>query len=175
MLYHLPVICSVNQVLTRNRSAFFYAQKSYSQAIRLFEYFRVGSIRFQQCCRVGLLSQTDLIWQSLFWNSEASVNMSKAYVIGNITITNPNGYAQYSARVPALVAAFGGHYRVRGGMATRLDGQASSSRHVVIEFPSREQAQAWYDSVEYQSILPLRRNNSTGNVELVDGILSSPN
>jgi uncharacterized protein (DUF1330 family) len=101
--------------------------------------------------------------------------MSKAYVIGNITITNRDGYAQYSARVPAAVAAFGGQYRVRGGMATTLDGQASDARHVVIEFPSREQAQAWYDSVEYQSILPLRLNNSTGNVALVDGLLSSPN
>ena len=96
--------------------------------------------------------------------------MSKAYVIGNITITNADGYAQYSARVPAVVAAFGGHYRVRGGIATNLDGQGSASRHVVIEFPSREQAQAWYDSVDYQLILPLRLNNSAGNVALVDGM-----
>jgi uncharacterized protein (DUF1330 family) len=96
--------------------------------------------------------------------------MTKAYVIGNITITSPDGYAQYSARVPAVVAAFGGHYRVRGGITTTLDGQASVARHVVIEFPSREQAQAWYDSVDYQAILPLRLNNSEGNVALVDGI-----
>ena len=96
--------------------------------------------------------------------------MSKAYVVGNITITNAEGYAHYSARVPAVVAAFGGRYRVRGGITTTLDGQASAARHVVIEFPSREQAQAWYDSVDYQSILPLRLNNSTGHVALVDGI-----
>jgi uncharacterized protein (DUF1330 family) len=96
--------------------------------------------------------------------------MTKAYVIGNITITNPDGYAHYSARVPAVVAAFGGRYRVRGGIATTLDGQPSAARHVIIEFPSREQAQAWYDSVDYQSILPLRLNNSTGHVALVDGI-----
>ena len=98
--------------------------------------------------------------------------MTKAYVIGNITITNPDGYDQYIARVPVVVAAFGGHYRVRGGMATTLDGQASDARHVVIEFPSREQAQAqaWYDSVDYQSILPLRLSNSTGHVALVDAM-----
>jgi uncharacterized protein (DUF1330 family) len=96
--------------------------------------------------------------------------MTKAYVIGNITITNPEGYAHYSARVPAVVAAFGGRYCVRGGIATTLDGQAGPARNVVIEFPSRQQAQAWYDSVDYQSILPLRLNNSTGNVALVDGL-----
>ena len=96
--------------------------------------------------------------------------MTKAYVIGNITITNTEGYAQYSARVPSVVAAFGVHYRVRGGMATPLDGQASAARYVVIEFTSREQAQAWYDSVDYQLILPLRLNNSAGNVALVYGM-----
>ena len=69
--------------------------------------------------------------QNLFGNTEASVNMSKVYVIGNITITNADGYAQYSTRVPAVVAAFGGRYRVRGGGAVTLDGQASAARHVV--------------------------------------------
>ena len=70
--------------------------------------------------------------------------MTKAYVIGNITITNTEGYAQYSARVPSVVAAFGGHYRVRGGMATPLDGQASAARYVVIELPGREQVRACF-------------------------------
>jgi uncharacterized protein (DUF1330 family) len=104
------------------------------------------------------------------FNTEASINMTKANVIGQITITNADGYAHYSAQVPAVVAAFGGQYRVRGGAATPLDGHVSPARHVVIEFPSREQAQAWYDSADYQSILPLRLNNSTGYVALVDGM-----
>ena len=51
-----------------------------------------------------------------------------------------------------------------------MTSQTSAARYVVIEFPSREQAQAWYDSVEYQSILPLRLNNSTDQVALVDGM-----
>jgi uncharacterized protein (DUF1330 family) len=51
-----------------------------------------------------------------------------------------------------------------------VDGHVSPARHVVIEFPSREQAQAWYDSADYQSILPLRLNNSTGYLALVDGM-----
>ena len=54
--------------------------------------------------------------------------MAKAYLIGQVTVTNPEGYAQYSAQVPASVAAFGGAYRVRGGTATQLEGQASGER-----------------------------------------------
>tara|TARA_B110000503_G_C6879522_1_gene302092 strand:- start:152 stop:445 length:294 start_codon:yes stop_codon:yes gene_type:complete len=96
--------------------------------------------------------------------------MPKSYVIGRISITDAQGYALYSAKVTAVVAAFGGHYCVRGGAATALDGNTSPTRHVVIEFPSREQAQAWHSSADYQSILPLRLNNSIGYLELVDGI-----
>ena len=96
--------------------------------------------------------------------------MAKAYLIGQVTVTNPEGYAQHSAQVPASVAAFGGAYRVRGGTATQLEGQASGERQVVIEFPSRDDALAWYHSPGYQAILPLRQQNSEGHIMLVDGV-----
>jgi|TARA_B100000315_G_scaffold233574_1_gene246797 uncharacterized protein (DUF1330 family) len=40
---------------------------------------------------------------------------------------------------------------------------------VFIEFPSFQQAQAWYNSDAYQAILPLRQAASTGSVFLVEG------
>jgi uncharacterized protein (DUF1330 family) len=40
---------------------------------------------------------------------------------------------------------------------------------VVIEFPSREAAEAWYHSPEYQAILPHRKANSEGHIAIVDG------
>jgi len=40
---------------------------------------------------------------------------------------------------------------------------------VVVEFPSREIAEAWYNSEAYQAILQHRLNNSTGALALVDG------
>jgi uncharacterized protein (DUF1330 family) len=48
--------------------------------------------------------------------------------------------------------------------------QTSAARYVVIEIPSREQAQVWCDSAEYQSILLLRLKISTAQVVLVDGM-----
>jgi uncharacterized protein (DUF1330 family) len=42
-------------------------------------------------------------------------------------------------------------------------------RNVVLEFPSREQAEAWYHSDAYQAIIHHRKDNSTGNLILVDG------
>ena len=95
--------------------------------------------------------------------------MGKAYLIGQISVTNPEGYGVYASQVPQTIADAGGRYVVRGGHATQLEGQGVGDRNVVIEFPSREVAQAWYDSAAYQAILPHRLQNSTGTLLLVDG------
>jgi uncharacterized protein (DUF1330 family) len=95
--------------------------------------------------------------------------MSKTYLVGQITVIHPEGYAVYSAQVPQTIAAFGGKYLVRGGHATQLEGQAQGERNVVIEFPSREIAEAWYNSDAYQTIIGHRTSNSTGALALVDG------
>jgi uncharacterized protein (DUF1330 family) len=39
----------------------------------------------------------------------------------------------------------------------------------VIEFPSREVAEAWYASDAYQAIIQHRTDNATGALTLVDG------
>ena len=95
--------------------------------------------------------------------------MNKAYLIGQITVTNPQAYAVYSSQVPQTISAFGGKYLVRGGHATQVEGQSQGDRHVVIEFPSRERAEAWYASEAYQAIIHHRLNNATGTLTLVDG------
>lgn len=95
--------------------------------------------------------------------------MTKAYLVGQITVTHPEGYAIYQQHVPQTIADFGGRYLVRGGQCTQIEGQSHGERNVVLEFPSRAQAEAWYHSEAYQAILHHRKNNSTGHLVLVDG------
>jgi uncharacterized protein (DUF1330 family) len=102
-------------------------------------------------------------------NPRRRITMTKAYLIGQITVTNPEGYARYKAKVPAIIQQYGGRYVVRGGTATQLEGKSPETRHVVLEFPSRAVAEAWYHSPEYQAILADRTENSTGEITLVDG------
>lgn len=97
--------------------------------------------------------------------------MTKAYIVGQVTITNAEGYAKYSAVVPGTIQAHGGKYLVRGGgQVSQLEGVSQGERRVVIEFPSRQAAEVWYHSPEYQAILPLRQANSAGHIALVDGL-----
>ena len=38
-----------------------------------------------------------------------------AYVLAEIEITNPDGYKEYTATVPATIAQYGGRFLTRGG------------------------------------------------------------
>ena len=95
--------------------------------------------------------------------------MTQAYLVGNITVTNPEGYAEYQKHVPKTITDFGGCYLVRGGATTQIEGESHGGRNVVLEFPSRAQAEAWYHSEAYQAIIHHRKNNTTGTLILVDG------
>ena len=91
------------------------------------------------------------------------------YTIGHITIHNLEGYQAYVAKVSDIVAEFGGEYLCRGGPYTVVEGQMENDRHVVIKWPSREKAEAWYNSPAYQAIIRHRLDNSTGDMIMVDG------
>ena len=93
----------------------------------------------------------------------------KAYVIAQEIINDEAIFAEYRKDVVATLAEFGGHFIVRGGHFTVLEGEWPHPRLVVVEFPSRSAAEGWYNSPAYQKILPMRLNSSVGNVVIVDG------
>ena len=51
-----------------------------------------------------------------------------------------------------------------------MEGEAPLPRTVVIEFPDRAAAMAWYQSPAYQAALPLRLESAPGNAILVEGL-----
>ena len=83
-----------------------------------------------------------------------------AYVLAEIEITNPEGYKEYSAQVPATIAKYGGRFVVRGGKAQVLEGEWPERRRVLIEFPTTDAARQWWDSSEYAKPKEMRRANS---------------
>ena len=93
-----------------------------------------------------------------------------AYMIAEIEITNPEGYAEYARIVPATVEKFGGKFLVRGGKAHPLEGDWPERRRVIIEFPSIEQAKAWYASPEYAKPLAMRKAASKGRLVFLEGV-----
>ncbi len=76
---------------------------------------------------------------------------------------------EYLERIDATLAPFDGHFIVHGGQAQVLEGPAPGTL-IVIEFPDRSKAEGWYASPAYQAILPLRADNSTSTIFLIDGV-----
>ena len=94
--------------------------------------------------------------------------MAKGYIIGRITVTDPERYAEYVPMASAAIKQYGGTPLVRGGRYEPLEGEARP-RNVVIEFPSYEQARAYYYSPEYQAALAKRSPAGIAELVLVEG------
>ena len=94
-----------------------------------------------------------------------------AYVIVDVEVTDPEAYKEYTSQVPATVEKYGGRFAVRGGRHETIEGSWQPARIVVLEFPDYARAKAWYDSPEYQAIVPLREQHARTNfLTLVEGV-----
>ena len=93
-----------------------------------------------------------------------------AYIVAQLKVNDPAAFQRYRDAVTPLVDRFGGRFRVRGGELEVLEGDWPLPRLVIIEFQSRDAARLFYDSPEYQQILPLRQESARGTVAIVDGV-----
>jgi uncharacterized protein (DUF1330 family) len=93
-----------------------------------------------------------------------------AYVIAEVTVTDPSTMEEYRKQVPATVARYGGRFLVRGGAHETIEGDWKPNRLVILEFPSMEQARRWYDSEEYREPKALRIKSGRTNLVMVEGV-----
>jgi uncharacterized protein (DUF1330 family) len=93
-----------------------------------------------------------------------------AYFIVELEATNPAAMEPYRAAVPATITQYGGRYLTRGGAAELIEGGPEPKRIVILEFADTAAVKRWYNSPEYQKILPGRLDNSTGRAIIVEGV-----
>jgi len=94
------------------------------------------------------------------------------YVIVNIEVRDPVAYEKYKAEAGSTVAAYGGRYLVRGGRTETLEGGWTPRRFVVLEFPSYDQAKAWWSSPEYAAAKAIRQACAATEMIVADGVPS---
>lgn len=83
--------------------------------------------------------------------------MSNAYIVGQITVKNPELWAEYCSKVPATVAPWGGELVFRGKQVAALAGASPHPDIVVIRFPDLAALDSWFSSAAYQALIPLRQ------------------
>ena len=99
-----------------------------------------------------------------------------AYFICTMTVNDPETYRKYTALTPTTLERHGGRFLTRGDAVETVEGgPVFDERMVILEFPDRETALAWYHDADYQSASAFRRLASTGRMILQAGRDNSVN
>jgi uncharacterized protein (DUF1330 family) len=93
-----------------------------------------------------------------------------AYIYADVEVADLAAYETYRQRVPALIAAHGGRYLVRGGAVEVLEGDRVPRRQVILEFPDMASLKAFYTSPEYKTLIAIRQGASVGNLFAIEGV-----
>ncbi len=92
-----------------------------------------------------------------------------AYLISDFEVRDAGAFEIYRVHAAEAVEKYGGRFLVRGGRTSILEGEWRPRTMVIIEFPSIEQARAWYASPEYAPALAMHRMAFERNLVLAEG------
>ena len=93
------------------------------------------------------------------------------YLIVDTLLEKPELYEEYKLKAKPLVERFGGEYLARGGDLTLRETDLwSPTRMVLVRFPDAASANRFYDSPEYQSILPVSRQSARRTMIMLEGV-----
>ena len=92
------------------------------------------------------------------------------YVIAQGRVENREMLDRYVGRVIPSIQSNGGKILAFAESPEVVEGEIEHPRTVILEFESKQAFRAWYDSPEYQEILPLRVGSTPGTLVVVDGL-----
>ncbi|SNT27935.1 Uncharacterized conserved protein, DUF1330 family [Ekhidna lutea] len=96
--------------------------------------------------------------------------MSAYILFDNLTVTSPEDLETYKSQVAEVVEKHPGKYVVLGGKTRVVEGSVTPSYLVMIQFPSFEMAENWYDSDEYKDLKALRMSATTSTGVIIEGL-----
>jgi uncharacterized protein (DUF1330 family) len=91
------------------------------------------------------------------------------YVIVQGKVENRELLAQYVVKAGPLIRSHEGRTIAFDEEPEVIEGKMEHPRTVIVEFPSIAAFRAWYDSPEYQEILPLRLKATRGTLVVAKG------
>ena len=83
-------------------------------------------------------------------------------------ITNEEKLKEYAVKARAAVEKYKGKFLIRGGRSKTNEGE-NSPRTVVIEFPSYNEANSFYNSKEYQNAHSILKGHAVRHHQTVEG------
>ena len=84
------------------------------------------------------------------------------------SISNEEKLKEYAVKARTAVEKYKGKFLIRGGKTITNEGE-SSPRTVVIEFPSYDEANSFYNSKEYQEAHEILEGHVVRHHQIVEG------
>ena len=84
------------------------------------------------------------------------------------SISSEEKLKEYAVKAKAAVEKYEGRFVIRGGKTITNEGE-KSPRTVVIEFPSYDKANSFYNSKEYQEAHDILKGHAERNHQTIEG------
>ena len=84
------------------------------------------------------------------------------------SITNQEKLKEYAVKARVAVEKYKGKFLIRGGKSSSKEGD-KSPRTVVIEFPSYDEANTFYQSEEYQDAHSILKGSVERQFQIIEG------
>ena len=94
--------------------------------------------------------------------------MPKGYLAANIRVTDQEKFQSFSGMAGPVIQKFGGKVLARGPDADRHEGNLSGIV-MMIEFDSKETAEKFYFSEEYQAAKAVRDDCANTDLMIIEG------
>jgi uncharacterized protein (DUF1330 family) len=89
-----------------------------------------------------------------------------AYVVIHASVKDADKFKEYGAAAGPIVKAHNGELVTAGHLKSVLHGDEARDRCVIIRFDDAAAAEGWYNSPEYQAVIPIR-NEALDSVFMV--------
>ena len=107
----------------------------------------------------------------LFDNNKSRVDAGMtAYAIVDVDVFDIEDYLLYQKALAPLLEAAGARYLARGGEFRVYEGDYQPGRLILVEFPSLESMDEFYESAAYQALKPQRQACSSSRIIAVQAL-----
>ena len=89
-----------------------------------------------------------------------------AYVVVRFNPKDKEKLQQYGAAAPATLAKYSGEALIKG-QSELLHGESKFQMQLILAFPNKQDASAWYNSAEYQALIPIRDLGMDAQFQLI--------
>jgi len=97
--------------------------------------------------------------------------VAKGYAVVLLDVLDQEIYVDYGRRATTIESRYGGKPLVASDVNEVVEGEWPSERVVILEFPSIEQARAWYADPDYQELIAMRHQATVSSIAFVGGFL----